>query len=128
MNIAQTIIAEQPTHFAADCPARSIFDQLADKWSMMILSILKTGPARFNQLKRNLEGISQKSLSMTLKRLERNGIITRDVLSTSPPSVCYQLTTLGRSLLPPLCAIYQWSCQNITMIEQARTAYDLAQE
>jgi len=127
MTIVQPISAEQPPRFAVDCPARDLFDQLADKWSMMILSILKTGPARFNQLKRYLEGVSQKSLSMTLKRLERNGIITREVQSTNPPSVTYQLTALGHSLLQPLCAMYEWTCQNMGSVEKARSTYDLQQ-
>ena len=115
-----------PTHFAADCPARVLFDQLADKWSMMILAILKTGPARFNHLKRGLEGVSQKSLSLTLKRLEANGIITREVRSTTPPGVQYALTPLGWSLLQPLCALYQWACENIDAVEEARSAYQTA--
>jgi DNA-binding HxlR family transcriptional regulator len=115
------------SHFSVNCPSRAVFEQLADKWSMMIMSILKAGPARFNHLKRCLEGVSQKSLSTTLKRLERNGIIARIVLGTKPPSVTYELTPLGRSLLPPLGAIHVWAYENMSKVEEARRIYDEAQ-
>lgn len=111
-------------HFSVDCPSRLLFDQVADKWSMMIMSVLNNGPTRFNQLKRCLEGVSQKSLSATLKRLERNGIIARHVLETNPPGVEYQLTDLGRTLLPPFQAIYCWTYENMAAVEAARSAYD----
>jgi DNA-binding HxlR family transcriptional regulator len=74
-----------------------------------------------------LEGVSQKSLSTTLKRLERNGIIAREVLGTKPPSVAYELTPLGRSLLPPLGAIHVWAYENMPKVEEARRLFDEAQ-
>lgn len=115
---------EAVTHFSVDCPSRLLFDQLADKWSMMIMTILKNGPTRFNTLKRGLEGVSQKSLSMTLKRLERNGIIGREIIATTPPGVVYALTPLGLTLLPPFCAIHRWACENMASVDAARQAYD----
>ncbi len=112
------------SHFTVDCPSRLLFDQVADKWSMMIMTVLDGGETRFNELKRRLEGVSQKSLSMTLKRLERNGIITRTVMDTTPPGVAYHLTDLGHTLLPPFQTIYRWANDNMEAVEAARTAYD----
>lgn len=112
------------SHFSVDCPSRLLFDQVADKWSMMIMTVLHGGATRFNDLKRRLEGVSQKSLSMTLKRLERNGIIARSVVASTPPGVLYELTPLGLTLLPPFQAIYRWANENMHAVEAARNAYD----
>lgn len=112
------------SHFSVDCPSRLLFDQVADKWSMMIMTVLNGGGTRFNDLKRRLEGVSQKSLSMTLKRLERNGIIARTVVASTPPGVLYEMTPLGLTLLPPFQAIYLWANNNMDAVEAARVAYD----
>ncbi|QPM89666.1 winged helix-turn-helix transcriptional regulator [Pseudooceanicola algae] len=113
--------------FSADNPSRELFDQIADKWSMMILTVLVPGPSRFNQIKRRLEGISQKSLSQTLRKLERNGIITREVIATSPVAVQYELSALGASLLPAFRALYCWTKSHLSEVEAARVAYDQRQ-
>lgn len=113
-----------PGHFAAHCPSRELFDQIADKWSMMILTVLDAGPQRFNAIKKMLEGVSQKSLTQTLRRLERNGLIERRVLATSPVAVEYEMSALGRTLLPPFRALYRWTKDNIVAIEAARVAFD----
>jgi len=115
--------AEQ--HFSVHCPSRLLFDQIADKWSMMILTVLDASPQRFNEIKRRLEGVSQKSLTQTLRRLERNGIVQRRVIASSPVAVEYSLTTLGRSLLPPFRAIYRWTIDHLGEVESARERYDL---
>lgn len=112
------------SRFSVDCPSRLLFDQVADKWSMMIMTVLNGGGTRFNDLKRRLEGVSQKSLSVTLKRLERNGIISRTVVATTPPAVLYEMTPLGLTLLPPFQAIYRWAHNNMDAVEAARVAYD----
>tara|TARA_R100001369_G_scaffold75429_1_gene104306 strand:+ start:201 stop:578 length:378 start_codon:yes stop_codon:yes gene_type:complete len=112
------------SRFSVDCPSRLLFDQVADKWSMMIMTVLSGGGTRFNDLKRRLEGVSQKSLSMTLKRLERNGIIARTVVASTPPGVLYEMTPLGLTLLPPFQAIYRWANDNIEAVEAARALYD----
>tara|TARA_R110002020_G_scaffold400596_3_gene610682 strand:- start:9434 stop:9811 length:378 start_codon:yes stop_codon:yes gene_type:complete len=112
------------SRFSVDCPSRLLFDQVADKWSMMIMTVLSSGGTRFNDLKRRLEGVSQKSLSMTLKRLERNGIIARSVVASTPPGVLYEMTPLGLTLLPPFQAIYRWANDNIEAVEAARALYD----
>lgn len=113
-------------HFAAGCPSRELFDQIADKWSMMILTVLDGGPQRFNTIRRMLEGVSQKSLTQTLRRLERNGLIERRVLTTSPVAVEYEMSDLGRTLLPPFRTLYLWTKQNMPQVEAARAAFDQA--
>ncbi|WP_172326747.1 helix-turn-helix domain-containing protein [Mangrovicoccus sp. HB161399] len=110
--------------FSADCECRVLFDEIADKWSMMILTVLEPAPHRFNELKRCLEGVSQKSLTQSLRKLERNGLVSREVLDTSPVSVRYDLTDLGRSLLPPFKALYKWTWESLPQVEAARGAYD----
>lgn len=112
------------TRFSVDCPSRLLFEQIADKWSMMILTVLDEQPTRFNELKRRLEGVSQKSLSQTLRRLERNGLITRKVLHTTPVAVEYALSPLGVTLLMPFRALYGWTCANMAAVEAAREAFD----
>ncbi|WP_149140288.1 winged helix-turn-helix transcriptional regulator [Gemmobacter caeruleus] len=113
-----------PRQFSATCPSRELFDQIADKWSMMVLTVLDGGPQRFNTIRRSLEGVSQKSLSQTLRRLERNGLVTRRVLATAPVAVEYEMSALGRTLLPPFRTLYRWTRDNIPAVEAARAAFD----
>lgn len=112
--------------FDASCPARLLFDQIADKWSMMILTVLDQGPQRFNTIRRRIEGVSQKSLTQTLRKLERNGLIGRRVLATSPVAVEYELSALGWTLLPPFRALYRWTKDHIAEVERARRRFDHA--
>lgn len=114
-------------HFHAECPTRALFDQIADKWSIMILAVLEQGPQRFNTIRRALEGVSQKSLTQTLRRLERNGLVTRRVLPTSPVAVEYTLSPLGVTLIPPFRALYYWVKGSIPAVEAARAAFDARQ-
>lgn len=113
--------------FTANCPNRVLFAEIADKWTMMILTVLEQHPRRFNDIKRLLEGISQKSLTQTLRRLERNGIITREVISSSPVAVQYELTDIGQSLLQPYKALYCWTMEKLPAVNQARDEYDQRQ-
>jgi DNA-binding HxlR family transcriptional regulator len=110
--------------FSVDCPSRLLFEQLADKWSMMVLTVLDPEPRRFNDIKRRLEGVSQKSLTQTLRKLERNGLIDRHVVASSPVSVQYSLSALGRSLLKPFRALYRWTIEHLAEVEAARARYD----
>jgi DNA-binding HxlR family transcriptional regulator len=110
--------------FAVDCRSRLLFDQIADKWSMMILTVLDGGPQRFNAIRRRLEGVSQKSLTQCLRRLERNGLLDRRVIASSPVAVEYQITPLGRTLQTPFKALYAWTLANMETVEQARNAFD----
>jgi DNA-binding HxlR family transcriptional regulator len=109
---------------AADCPSRLLLDQIADKWSVLVLAVLRGGPLRFNTIKRRIEGVTQKALTQTLRRLERNGIVARRVISSSPVAVEYEITTLGRTLDQPFQAIYAWTLEYLPQVEQARTRFD----
>ena len=110
--------------FFADCAARPFFDQVANKWSVMILTLLSEKPTRFNEIRRRLEGITHKALTQALRRLERNGLIARKVLATSPVAVEYSITKLGRTLQVPFGAMYAWSIDHLHEIEQAQKAFD----
>lgn len=114
-------------HFRADCPTRSLFDQIVDKWSVMVLAVLEGGPQRFNAIRRHLEGVSQKSLTQTLRRLERNGLVVRRVIDSSPVAVEYALSDLGRTLLPPFRNLYHWAKAAVPAVEAARRSFDAAQ-
>ncbi|WP_399939711.1 winged helix-turn-helix transcriptional regulator [Streptomyces sp. BBFR25] len=109
--------------FRADCPSRPILDQIADKWSMMVMALLER-PMRFNELKRRLEGVTQRVLTQTLRRLERNGMIRRKVLPTSPVGVEYSLTALGESLREPFGRLYDWTVEHSKEIHNCRREYD----
>jgi DNA-binding HxlR family transcriptional regulator len=114
----------EPQCFSSSCPSRALFDQIADKWSMMVLAVLDDGPARFNAIRRRLEGVTQKALTQSLRRLERNGVVEREVISLSPVAVHYQITPLGRSLLVPLQALHGWTLTHLPEVEAARQAFD----
>lgn len=118
---------ERDVHFNANCQSRVIFDQISDKWSMMILVVLKE-PRRFNVIKRRLGGITQRVLTQTLRRLERNGIVIRRVLLGQVLGVEYSLTPLGQSLEAPLRALYLWTVENMDTIVDAQEEYDQALE
>lgn len=110
--------------FAVDCPSRLLFDQIADKWSMMVLTVLDNGPLRFNAIKRQLEGVTQKALTQCLRRLERNGLVSRRVIPLSPVAVEYEITELGRSLQGPFKALYAWTIRHFAAVEDARAGFD----
>lgn len=107
---------------------RPILEQVANKWTVLILSVLCTQPARFNDLKRRLEGITHKALSDALKRLERNGLVSRKILPTQPIGVEYTITGLGASLREPFTALYNWSLANGAELARAQAAYDASRE
>jgi DNA-binding HxlR family transcriptional regulator len=108
------------------CPAREILDRVGDKWSVYVVGMLGGGPLRFSELKRRIEGISQRMLTLTLRSLERDGLVTRTVHPTVPPSVEYALTSLGRTLLRPVMALAAWAEKNRRRIQQARDKFDRA--
>jgi DNA-binding HxlR family transcriptional regulator len=113
---------EEPI-FRADCPSRPILDQIADKWSMMAMAALER-PTRFNELKRRLQGITQRVLTQTLRRLERNGMIERTVLPGPPVGVEYSLTPLGQSLREPFMHLYGWTVEHSNEIAGRQQEYD----
>jgi len=108
-----------------DCRAISgVLARIGDKWSVLIVSRLGIRPMRFNELKREIGGISQRMLTLTLRGLERDGLITRTIFPTIPPRVDYELTPLGRSLLEPVIGLSAWALKNIARIETAREKFD----
>jgi DNA-binding HxlR family transcriptional regulator len=108
------------------CPTRMMLDRLADKWALLVLDRLDGGPVRFNRLRRDVRGISQKVLSQTLKRLERDGLVNRTVHPTVPVSVEYALTPLGRTLTETVAALAHWAERNMEAVLTAQAAYDAA--
>lgn len=111
----------------ANCPVRRILDHVAAKWTVLILIELHQGPRRFNELLRLLPDISRRMLTQGLRDLERDGILTRTVYETRPPSVDYRLTPLGSSLMEPLLALVDWASGNSNRIFAAQDDYDAAQ-
>ena len=108
------------------CPTRLVLDRLADKWALLILDRLESGPVRFNHLRRDIKGISQKVLSQTLKKLERDGLLSRAVFPTVPVTVEYTLTPLGRTLTQTVAALAHWAEHNMDAVLAAQEAYDTA--
>lgn len=113
-----------PQRFSSECPSRQLFDQIADKWSMMVLAILEPGPLRFNAIRRQIEGVTQKALTQCLRRLERNGLVERRVIPLSPVAVEYELTELGHSLGKPFSILYDWTVMNLAAVNLARSCFD----
>ena len=115
----------QPLHETADCRAVSqVLARVGDKWSVLIVMLLGDGPRRFSEIKRMVGGISQRMLTLTLRGLERDGLVTRTVFPTIPPRVDYALTDLGRSLSAPVQALGDWARANQDRIEAARRQFD----
>jgi DNA-binding HxlR family transcriptional regulator len=125
--MTMTKVKEERVLKAADCPNRMLLDQIADKWSVLILAALCEEPLRFNVIKRRLEGVTQKALTQTLRRLERNGIVARRVIATSPVAVEYSVTPLGVTLKEPFRALFGWTIDNLPAVEQARQEFDQRQ-
>jgi DNA-binding HxlR family transcriptional regulator len=114
-------------HVPEDCRAASeVLARVGDKWTVLVVSTLGGGPKRFNELRRALGSISQRMLTLTLRALERDGLVTRTVFPTIPPRVDYELTKLGRSLLEPVSALGLWAIKNRPAIQDARRRFDAA--
>jgi DNA-binding HxlR family transcriptional regulator len=101
-----------------------VLSRVGDKWSVLIVMILSTGPHRFNELKRQIDGISQRMLTLTLRGLERDGLVSRTVEASVPPKVTYALTELGGSLREPVEALGQWALAHIGCIRAAQQVFD----
>lgn len=106
------------------CPVRQVLDQIGDAWSIVVLLELTKGPCRFNALCRSIRGISQRMLTVTLRQLERNGLVKREVYPSSPPKVEYSLTELGESLQDQIQALHKWATINQPKIREAQSEYD----
>jgi DNA-binding HxlR family transcriptional regulator len=107
-----------------NCPVRDVLDRIAGKWSTLLLGALARQPYRFGELRRLVPDISQRMLTQTLRDLQRDGLISRHVFPTQPPSVEYRLTAMGQSLLEPLAALVRWADTYYGAIRGARSEYD----
>lgn len=117
--------APLPHPLHQDCQKVSrILARVGEKWSMLVVMLLRDGPRRFNEIKRNTTGISQQMLTRTLRGLERDGIVTRTIFPTSPPQVEYSLTELGRSMSEPVLAFGAWVRDHIAEFDAARQRFD----
>jgi len=114
-------------HVPEDCRAVSeVLDRVGDKWTVLVVVELGQGTKRFNEIRRALGSISQRMLTLTLRALERDGLVVRTVYPTIPPRVEYELTKLGRSLLEPVSGLGLWARRNRPVIEEARRRFDAA--
>ena len=109
--------------YAAKCPTRQLLDRISDKWVVLVLSLLEDGPMRFSVLKREIDGISQKMLSQTLRALEQDGLLVRRAFPTVPVTVEYELTALGRSLNVAMGPIVEWAVANMGRVLKARDSF-----
>ena len=110
---------------AAACPTRQVINRIGDRWSLLVLYALEAGTLRFQELRRAVDGVSQKMLTQTVRLLERDGLLRREVVPSVPPRVEYSLTPLGRSLSGRVAAIREWASDNMPTIESARTEFDV---
>jgi DNA-binding HxlR family transcriptional regulator len=102
----------------------TLLSRIGDKWTVLVVGTLGEGPRRFNELRREIPSVSQRMLTLTLRNLERDGLVSRTVTPTIPPRVDYALTDLGHSLLTPITALSQWAIDNIASIHSAQAQFD----
>ena len=105
------------------CPIRDVLDRLGDRWSLLVIHELESGTLRFTELRKRIGDVSQRMLAQTLRRLEQDGLVSREVFASVPPRVDYTLTPLGHSLLLPLGSMIQWALDNHDAVRAARAAY-----
>lgn len=115
---------DAPPEGASGCPLRDVLDRVGDKWSVLVVVLLRDGKLRFSDLRRSVEGISQRMLTHTLRQLERDGLVGRTVYPSVPVRVEYELTALGRTLIEPLAALTHWAESHRSAILSARATYD----
>jgi DNA-binding HxlR family transcriptional regulator len=113
-----------PGFASASCRVRTVVDRIGDKWSIYVVDRLSRGPRRFSELLRGIDGITARMLTVTLRGLERDGIVTRTLHAAVPPRVDYALTPLGHTLLGPIGALVAWADAHVCEVEGARAAYD----
>jgi DNA-binding HxlR family transcriptional regulator len=113
---------------AGNCPVRDVINQIGGKWSTLLLEALAERPYRFGELRRLVPDISQRMLTQTLRNLQRDGYVDRQVFPTKPPSVEYSMTDLGRSLFEPLSKVLQWAEENHASVKAARARFDASGE
>jgi DNA-binding HxlR family transcriptional regulator len=110
--------------FDPNCPTRVILDRIGDKWTVLVVLLLRNGPLRFTELRAGIGSVAPKVLTQTLRRLERDGLVTREVFAEVPPRVVYGLTPMGESLLKPITAVSEWAEEHLPAISVAQQQYD----
>ena len=110
--------------YRRDCPSRRLLDRIGDRWTVLVVGALDGGTRRFTEIAGEVEGISQKMLTQTLRSLERDGFVTRTAYAVVPPHVEYELTSLGRSLQEPLRELERWAVENMDSVAAEQDAYD----
>ncbi len=123
---AACLVPDAPQEGSAGCPLRDVLNQVGDKWSVLVVVLLKNGKLRFTDLRRSIEGISQRMLTHTLRQLERDGLVKRTAYPSVPMRVEYELTALGKTLIGPLTMLAEWAESHRGAILSARAAYDSA--
>jgi DNA-binding HxlR family transcriptional regulator len=106
----------------------TLLSRIGDKWTVLVVQTLRDGPKRFNELRREIPAVSQRMLTLTLRNLERDGLVNRTVTPTIPPRVDYDLTDLGQSLQKPICGLANWATENVEAIHVAQARYDSAHD
>ena len=125
MSPAYKTVSIKPSIDGSECKAMNdILSRIGDKWSVRVVSCLKSEPVRFNQLRRDIGSISQRMLTRTLRNLERDGLVTRTLYAEVPPRVEYELTPVGRTLLPVIEALWDWAMSHRDEVISAREQYD----
>ena len=119
-------VRQAPDPYSARCPTRVVLDRIGDKWTVLVLGLLRDNPMRFNALRRAIEGMTQKMLAQTLKALERDGLVSRTVRATTPVAVEYAVTPLGLTLTSTLESLQQWARDNIDEVVRSQRQYDEA--
>ncbi|MDQ1135786.1 DNA-binding HxlR family transcriptional regulator [Microbacterium sp. SORGH_AS 1204] len=127
MTDGYTAVTAAPRFAAERCSLKDILERVGDKWSILVVAALARQPYRFRALQRDIEGISQRMLTLTLQRLERDGLITRTVIDMRPPRVEYALTATGQSLTVPLRALADWAEEHRATITASRADWDSRQ-
>jgi DNA-binding HxlR family transcriptional regulator len=123
----KTLVPDEETRDECSALAQ-VLNRIGDKWTVMVVGVLSGGPQRFNTILRTIGGVSHRMLTLTLRGLERDGLVTRTMYPTIPPKVEYELTDLGRSLIEPLMMLSAWGRKNRPAIEEARARYDALAE
>jgi DNA-binding HxlR family transcriptional regulator len=106
----------------------TLLSRIGDKWTVLVVQTLGEGPKRFNELRREIPSVSQRMLTLTLRNLERDGLVNRTVTPSIPPRVDYELTPLGQSLQKPICELANWATANVETIHKAQARYDAAHD
>jgi DNA-binding HxlR family transcriptional regulator len=119
IDVPESVNAASPT-----CQLRDVLDRVGDKWSVLVMALLGPGPKRYSDLRRAIDGISQRMLTLTLRSLERDGLVTRTVTPTSPPRVDYELTPVGETLSTEVSSLIRWAERHREYVAKARLRHD----